>query len=402
MIVSLGTTMSFAQNAGKEIATGVKAAEKVAAGVAKNASKVSVKVSPLLKAPKLPKIYVPSYNATPNLTVPAISRAHELTTEKAILNKMYEAKLETKQANTLLNTLMKDPLYYITKEEGQKAGLALIDKTVTNRSLRAFLRADLLSRDVHMLVEDLVNYYTLSHSPILKETPEMMDLMHLDGKEAFVDTAYDYLLTHPHKVNLKLRHMMQSPLVANETKGVIQHFINMPNPNSMSRGDKATLRGALSDAYTQYARGIQSAKTTDNMKETVTVYARTLTDLQEFVKANGRLPKWSTLDNNELMLYTRTETLMNDDRANHFEPVAKLSAQIKALFAEYAPAYPSEQETLKQLKVFMNKNHRFPQARPGNPGVSEEEANLNEAVMHWLIKGTSPFQAAMNEIVNGL
>ena len=66
MIVSLGTTMSFAQNAGKEIATGVKAAEKVAAGVAKNASKVSVKVSPLLKAPKLPKIYVPSYNATPN------------------------------------------------------------------------------------------------------------------------------------------------------------------------------------------------------------------------------------------------------------------------------------------------------------------------------------------------
>ena len=46
MIVSLGTTMSFAQNAGKEIATGVKVAEKVAAGVAKNASKAGIKGSP--------------------------------------------------------------------------------------------------------------------------------------------------------------------------------------------------------------------------------------------------------------------------------------------------------------------------------------------------------------------
>lgn len=393
--------MSFAQNAGKEIATGVKAAEKVAAGVAKKAPKVGVKIPARLKTPKLPKIYRPTFNATPNLTIPAISRAHTLTDEKVILNQVHKATLETRQANTLLNTLMKDPLYYISSEEGQKAGLSLIDKTVTNRSLRTFLRTDLLARDVHMLVEDLVNYYTLSHSPVLKETPGMMDLMHLDGKEAFVDTAFDYLLTHPHKVNLKLRHMMQSPLVANETKGVIQHFINMPKP-AISGAEKAVLRGALAEAYTQYARGIQAAKTTDNTKETVTVYARTLTDLQEFVKANGRLPKWSTLDNNELMLYTRTETLMNDDRANHFEPVAKLSAQIKALFAEYAPVYPSEQETLKQLKAFMNKNHRFPQARPGNPGVSEEEANLNEAVMHWLVKGNSPFQAAMNEIVNGL
>ncbi len=394
--------MSFAQNAGKEIATGVKAAEKVAAGVAKNAPKVGVKISPKLKAPKLPKIYVPTFNATPALTIQAVSRAHTLTVEKVILNQVHQATLETRQAYTLLNTLMKDPLYYLSSEEGQQAGLALIDKTVTNRSLRTFLRTDLLARDAHMLVEDLVNYYTLSHSPVLHETYSMANLLHLDGQEAFVDTAFDYLLTHPHKVNLKLRHMMQSQLVANETKGTIQHFINMPDPAGASGAEKTVLRGALADAYTQYARGVQGAKSADNTKETVAVYARTLTDLQEFVKANGRLPKWNTADSNELMLYTRTETLMHDDRANHFEPVEKLTAQIKALFAEYAPVYPSEQETLKQLKTFMGKSHRFPQARPGNPGVSEEEANLNEAVMYWLIKGNSPFQSAMNEMLKGL
>lgn len=394
--------MSFAQNTGKEIATGVKAAEKVAAGVAKTAPKVGVKVSARFKAPKLPKIYVPTFNATPNLTIPAVSRAHVLTDEKVILNQVHKATLETRQAYTLLNTLMKDPIYYITTEKGQQAGLALIDKTVTNRSLRAFLRTDLLARDVHMLVEDLVNYYTLSHSPVLHETYSMENLLHLDGQEAFVDTSFDYLLTHPHKVNLKLRHMMQSPLVANETKGIIQHFINMPDPAGASGAEKTVLRGALADAYTQYARGVQKAKSADSTKETVAVYARTLTDLQEFVKANGRLPKWNTSDSNELMLYTRTDMLLQDDRANHFEPVEKLSAQIKALFAEYAPVYPSEQETLKQLKTFINKSHRFPQARPGNPGVSEEEANLNEAVMYWLIKGNSPFQSAMNEMLKGL
>lgn len=402
MIVSLGTTMSFAQNAGKEIATGVKTAEKVVAGVTRNASKGVVKVPVKFKAPKVPKFYVPAFNATPVLTIPAVGHAHAMTDEKVILNQVHQATQETRQAYTLLTTLMKDPIYYITKEEGQQAGLALIDQTVTNKSLRTFLRTDLLARDVHMLVEDLINYYTLSHTPVLKCTPGMEDLLHMGGKEAFVDTAFDYLLTHPHKVNLKLRHMMQSKLVANETKGVIQHFINMPDPAAASGAEKATLRGALADAYTQYARGVQGAKEAPNTKETVIVYARTLADLQEFVKANGRLPKWNTSDSNELMLFTRTETLMSDDRANHFEPVVKFSSQIKALFAEYAPAYPTEQETLTQLRAFINKNHRFPQSRPGNSGVSDEEATLYDALLHWLIKGNSPFQSAMNEMVKGL
>lgn len=402
MIVSLGTTMSFAQNAGKEIATGVKVAEKVAAGAAKNASKAGIKVSPRFKGPKLPQIYVPAFNTTPSVTLSAVSRARIPTDEKVVLNQVYKTTQETRQAYALLNTLMKDPLYYISNEAGQKKGLELIDQTVINKSLRSSLRSSLLSRDVQSLIENLVNYYTLTHSPVLTTTAGMTDLLHLDGKEAFIDTAFNYLLMHPHKVNRKLRYMMQSTLVTNETKGVIQHFINMPKPASMSGAEKMVFRSALAEAYTQYARGVQAAKSAESTIETVTVYARTLAELQEFVKANGRLPKWNSTDTNELMLHSRTEILMQDGHANHFEPVEKISAQIKTLLAQYAPVYPSEPETLNQLRSFINKNHRFPQARPGNPGVSDEEANLYDALMHWLIKGTSPFKSAMDEMVNGL
>ena len=65
-------------------------------------------------------------------------------------------------------------------------------------------------------------------------------------------------------------------------------------------------RSALAEAYTQYARGVQAAKSAESTIETVTVYARTLAELQEFVKANGRLPKWNSTDTNELMLHSRT------------------------------------------------------------------------------------------------
>ena len=141
MIVSLGTTMSFAQNAGKEIATGVKVAEKVAAGVAKNASKAGIKVSPRFKGPKLPQIYVPAFNTTPSVTLSAVSRARIPTDEKVVLNQVYKTTQETRQAYALLNTLMKDPLYYISSEAGQKKGLELIDQTVINKSLRSSLRS---------------------------------------------------------------------------------------------------------------------------------------------------------------------------------------------------------------------------------------------------------------------
>ena len=95
MIVSLGTTMSFAQNAGKEIATGVKVAEKVAAGAAKNASKAGIKVSPRFKGPKLPQIYVPAFNTTPSVTLSAVSRARIPTDEKVV----FESSLQNYPRN---------------------------------------------------------------------------------------------------------------------------------------------------------------------------------------------------------------------------------------------------------------------------------------------------------------
>lgn len=347
-------------------------------------------------------------NISERVTLVNLGTAYAPSYPLDFLNATYKrtplVEAETRNAHNLIHRVHRayTSKGFLDKKTSEELKAA-VEETVVNKSLKSFLLRSLEEQNFTMFITDLAEYYTLPKNYIVSQN--IAHLQHLNMKDAFVESASNYLLRHPHKTNFKLRLFLSHPAVSEQLKNNIQHFLQIP---VIPAEEVAYLKTLLGEIYTQNARTISLSKSSPQIQKAYASHVAMRMELEAFIKENGRMPKFNTLSLEERNLKTNIDFLLNHAQLNPIyvpEIVAEVDA-IKALAQKYAIKYSSKEVVKQKFEQFVKETGRVwprglePQTSSSNLNagpISAEESLLHEELLHH-ISYDSQFHAEIHEI----
>ena len=300
-----------------------------------------------------------AFNPQPSSSLSTKRLAYEIGTimsfslPKKTLNFSFTIEQERRQARGLVAWLQTHQTLNLNAEQEAEL-IERINKVVVNNSLKNFLFQSLSNKNYNQFLRDLANYYSLSVK--FMSSYELRFISNQDVREVFAQTALDYMKMHPHKMNLKLREIMKSPLVDEEIKSSLRSFISQ---NQLLPQHESRLLTVLREAYKQHSYGLVSFRTQEDIQATIEIYRNTLKELESFIKRYNRSPRWNA-PNPERRLYNKLFLMTQYNTANHFKQVNPYIIQIQQLLDQYPSIRLSAKETLDHLNIFIAKYNRLP------------------------------------------
>ena len=409
--VSLTALPSFAQK-GKVIKTVVRTptitrTPKVKTYVPKSGYYKGVKIDVPSKINK--KMLNTLDNISERVTIISLGSSYASSAPLDFLNATYKneplVQAEIKKAHNLIHSIHRawTSKGYFDQEATSRLKQA-IEETIVNKSLKEALLRSLEEQNLNMLITDLADYYTLPKNYIVS-----LNVKHLTGlnsTEAFVESATNYLLRHPHKTNFTLRQLLKHPAVSEQLKGNIQHFLQIP---VISAEDVPYLKNLLAEIYGQHVRTISLSKSSPQIQKAYASHVAMRIELEKFIAQHGRMPKFNTTSLEERNLKTNIDFLLN--HAQLFPTsISEIRAEIKAiaeLAEKYEIHYPSQEVVLEKFEQFVKNTGRTwtrgfePEEVSGNAKlqpVSVEEAQLHEEICYH-ISNDSYFYSKLQNIV---
>ena len=256
-------------------------------------------------------------------------------------------------------------------EEQEAAMAAAILEKIKNHSLQTYLLKSLANKDTYMLNLDLTEYFSLDKPVGI--------------------CAFNYTLRHPHQQILMTRRLLNNPLVDETTKVPLQTFLNKAQ---IKPEEFPAFQQAISDVYTQYQQRLSAAKESDIIQTQINYYKELLTRLDDFVARHGRIPKWNTINTQEIQLFNEIEWIQFHMKDNQFEPFASYHRTLNSILQKAQPAYLTIEETKELFGQFVKTTHRsYPRSLHDKPKIGEipfkREEELWDNLAYWRIKDPS-------------
>lgn len=258
--------------------------------------------------------------------------------------------------------LRMDLLKVETLSEPAKAELQKSVAALHSNTLEGLLTSHLQTGDLQAFYQDLTEYYAL------------------DGDE--VNTAYNYLLRHPHKPTLWVRRMLRNPLVDRRLQKQVTKFLSY---NHIAAEDQPLLLTTLQRIQQQAEHRVNQARTSDIIRARHQFITDTKNDLEKFIAQKGIRPNRNTLDPMELDLAKKIDwVLAVMPSMASFEPLASDLAALKKVWQENAPKHLSYEETIAQAKDFVKQTGYLPRPLREAADQSAEEIELYNNIQYWL------------------
>ncbi|MBR4682967.1 MAG: hypothetical protein IKP06_06690 [Elusimicrobiaceae bacterium] len=227
-------------------------------------------------------------------------------------------------------------------------------------------------------MRDLSNFYGLSAEFI----PQNLNFPQATTPEqAFVNTTLDFLDQHPHKVSLQLREVLKNPQVRPFKKG-INTYIH--HSSTLTPQDRENFTDMLHEIYRIHVQSLKQAYQSTDVCVTVSFYNKALSELEDFVKAHNRRPRWDgPLE--ERQLYNQLMIITHENPFNLFAEALFPLQEINRILAQYPSIMLSWESTLERIEAFIQQNGFYPRSYEKTGGnTTEEELWLLDHVKHHL------------------
>lgn len=318
----------------------------------------------------------------PNIQQPSISRAYRRAY-------MYEVGIGTSAAKRVLSARLsyRKELQEVGRLHQRIQHTSLLStnfqllrhdiaKTIINKTLRASLLEHLKHGNPASLLNELENYYHLA--------PNYIPTYHvtMEASESFARNALAYLRRHPHKPNWPLRHILRTegidPAIKEEIRGII-------NRGYVPSDQADHFLKLLQAAYEQYQRLLEASIQDENVKATVAIYKYLADELQAFVAANKRAPRFGKENEAEHDLFNLILVLAYNHRSNHFEQAIPHIFRLYELLEMFPSPRLEEQATLKELTKFIKEYNDVPQSVHMRDLLQprRNEDILYESILYW-------------------
>ncbi len=297
--------------------------------------------------------------------------------EKEILVKMRDENLfykpEIDAARTIRNNILN---ITVLSEEGISSLAQDIQTNIKSHYLRQTLLNNLKELNIYAMALDLTDYFCLDKS--------------------FEEAAFDYTVRHPHQMNLNLRRLMYNPLVDQEVKTRLKHFLNANSLNTLE--EYGAFRAVIKEAHNQYQSRLSAAKFSEIIQLQTVYYEAFAMRLDEFIRHNGGyLPKWNTRDKLEQELWEEYQWIMQHDEINNYNPLISYRKQIQVIWdSAQQPPVLSKADTLALFARFVKQTERdYPEilhsdafSKKGFVPFEDEEL-LWDSLQYWRQKDES-------------
>lgn len=296
------------------------------------------------------------------------------STNKTALNLKQMYDLERNLAQELLK-VTQQPNFQFNPSSTETLLSEVVN--VRNASLRGFLTQSLNEQTYDTFLQDLADYYSIPVKFV--SSLELRFVSTQFPSEAFAKSAVNYLMRHPHKMNLKLREIMKSPLVADSVKEILRKFVASPQ---LTAQQQHALHNLLRDVHEMYEESLVKARGMEAL--TISTYNDTYVRLQDFVARHGRVPAWHG-EEQERLLFNRIWVIMQYNSSNHFAEVATYQEKIQEILEAYPQKYITLEETTQRLDAYVAEHGTVPTWPEDRSQLTYADALFLESIDHWTI-----------------
>ena len=249
--------------------------------------------------------------------------------------------------------------------------------------LMQVMEKNLSTQNYELALRDLAGFYGLTARFIPPSAGYFAEppWEAMSPEDIFVFTTVDFLNRHPHKVPLHLREMLKTPQIGSQYKNIIQTYLHQPTPFSAdcTPGLIATLR----EIYGKYTLSLNQAYQSPEIRITRSYYNQLLSDLEDFVAAHRRAPRWDG-PAEEKTLYNQLAIITHGNPFNLFTEALSPLQQINDMLSQYPAVTRSWEETLQRIEEFVQQHGFYPRSyQASNGNTTEEELELLEHVKHY-------------------
>lgn len=212
--------------------------------------------------------------------------------------------------------------------------------------------------------------------------------------DLFASSAVDYMVQHPHKMNLRLRAMLESDYGKKHAR-VVQRFLRK---DSLTSTDKKYLYNFLKEAYEEYATIAKSDLKSPWVSHVIKSYEEAAQALESFIAETGRLPRLNA-GPQEFKLAAEIELLLKNAEDNHFGPIKEAVDRLVQLKKQHPQEIWSKELFAQEYKKFLqtHPNELLPRSWH-ETNYSEWDAMLYESYQHYLTHEPQAIHAIMKQI----
>ena len=298
---------------------------------------------------------------------------------KTLLNRQHTYDLERYTAKAILGKAQQlQPRLDLGDLAAREALLTEII-AVRNDALHDFLSQSIKTQNYEQFLMDLADYYSVPVEFI--SSTELRFIASKNPAETFAQSAANYMVRHPHKINLKFREIMKNPFLEASLKDLLRGYIAA---RSLTPVQQHQLLELLKEAYTQHTKSIVQAE--HNAQSTVIVYQEMLARLEQFVAQHGRLPAWHSGNPQERLLFNRISVIMEHNQTNFFKDVLPLREKIQTILESYPKKYITLDETTDRLIEYVEKHGTTPSWPEDETTLTYAEGLFLESVFYWWTK----------------
>lgn len=311
--------------------------------------------------------------------------------------------------------------------------------TLNDQSLQNILSSDLQSGNLHQMAQDVSDYYALDgdmvrssynyllrypHNPSLPYRRALRNPLIDPSLRAtaarFLEKATlngdDQALLHDILDQMHIQRLARTkaakevsdPLITasldfyQNTTQALEHFIHTNNrlpKSSATTPEEAQLYQDIAEARHRQesaAAPQEILRAHERLEEVwrngeyqadLVSYQRTYQSLQKFVAANGRRPKWNTLDQEEFSLYQEISLIFGrKDHATQHPGLWQTYQDVKAVWDNSAPQFWSYEEMLRRYEEHGRTTGEWglPPSLRQNPDLTPEQIEFYDNVEHYL------------------
>ena len=235
---------------------------------------------------------------------------------------------------------------------------------VVNNSLKTYLQKAIQANDYDTVIKELSAYYGLEGTSVRQTL--------LIPADVFAASAVRYMVYHPHKMNLRLRELMNSVYC----RGYHRNIEAFLKKNRLTLADQENLYDLLQKAYQAYSKEIKESVDSLAVQMPLTAYEEAAHAAREFIHKTGRFPSFNA-GPAERKLATTIDLLLLNAHINQFKPINEAVEALQELRQLYPLPILAKERFMEEYKRFVQ-HHSGQAPRPWHEG----EYPIGEALLY--------------------
>ncbi len=257
-----------------------------------------------------------------------------------------------------------------------------------NKSLNRYVAKAIEADNYDKVFQELSEYYGLEQGKSYFSIFMPSDL--------FAASAVNYMTHHPHKINLRLREVLESPYTRSY-QGLIDLYTRK---NFLTEQDKQYLYSVCKRAYKQYVGQLRLDEQGGCVTFPLKIYEENIQALKVFIEQTGRFPRVNA-GPQESRLATTTNILLENIPVNRFMTLERTIRELEKLRSDYPTVIWTQEVFLEEYKKFVTKYPELFYPRKWEAeDYSEWDAILYDSYQHYVDEDAQQILTLMEQIHN--